>query len=273
MPATTLSYGSIDLFLDSLSVNGHPANTVRAYRADLTGLLLAVGETPLTELEVRAAMYLNLERANWKPKTTLRKLTAFRKFAKWAQLPNFLAEYRGPTPAKPVPHPLPEGIAGVMAMIEACGVSRRRRALIAMTGLCGLRVGEAIAAVPSWVNLDERLLTVRGKGDKERIIPISTNAYPVLANAVQTAVIYDNERLCPYKDRWARQLISAVGVRALGHPVPSHDLRATFATSVYRATKDIRVVQELLGHSSVEQSQVYTEIAMTSMRDAVELAA
>lgn len=180
-------------------------------------------------------------------------------------------EYSSPTVPKGIPHPLPEGIEGVYRLIEATP-DENRKALIALCGLCGLRVAEALAVKPCDFDLNNMLLTVRGKGDKTRYIPISAKAWTVLQFPVTRAFCNGGLEVVGIKDRFARRVITSLGVKAgLRRSISSHDLRATFGTAVYDQTKDIRVVQELLGHASVTTTELYTGVTQAALRKAVEL--
>lgn len=180
-----------------------------------------------------------------------------------------LDDYSAPTPARSQPHPIPEGIDGVRRLLDACS-NEQQRALIALCGLCGLRISEARAVEPSWFDLENNLLVVRGKGDKIRRVPLSEEAMDYLRIPLIRA-ISTGEPLVQMKDRQARYIITALGKRAnLKRHISSHDLRATFATAIYDKTLDIRTTQELLGHSSVETTQGYTGITIGKMREAVK---
>jgi site-specific recombinase XerC len=210
-------------------------------------------------------------RSTWGPKTVGRRLTTLRSFARWAKVDcENLAEFKAPTPARPVPHPLPEGIAGVHAMI-AVAKNDRQRAMLALCGLCGLRLHEALAVRPVDVNVGDMTVRVHGKGQKMRDVPLSAEAWHALLGAVTSAVIESRPTVVDYADRFARKVVTNCGQRAgLSRPVSSHDLRATFLTAVYNKTKDLRAAQELAGHASSNTTETYTGVVMATMRGAVE---
>ena len=157
------------------------------------------------------------------------------------------------------------------ALIEAAQ-TQQYKALIALCGLCGCRVAEALAIRPCDFDLTEMILTIRGKGEKERKVPISTSAWSALQWSVAQAYVTGGGEVVGLKDRFARRLITTLGKQAgLMRPIASHDLRMTFGTCVYDKTLDIRLTQELLGHGSVSTTEGYTGIAQDKMRGAVEL--
>lgn len=160
-----------------------------------------------------------------------------------------------------------------MAMIESCR-NPQHKALIALCGLCGLRVQEAVNVVVKDIDPARLLLTVRGKGDAERIVPISSEAWPALLPALVAAVPNAPGLaafLVPITESAARRLITRRGTSAgISRKVSSHDLRATFATATYeKSGGDIRAVQELLGHSQVETTAIYIGVSLERMRKAV----
>lgn len=255
-------------YLNDLASRGMSQNTTRAYRADLEGLMKFC-QTASAPIETQAAAYLNLMRGEWSPKTTCRKLTTFRSYGTWLGHPTFLASYKPPTPSRPQPHPIPEGITGVLAMIAATR-NPLHKALLALNGLMGLRIEECINVETDHFNLDEMTLTVRGKGDKTRVLPISALAWSHIEP--QYSWVDAGCRLIPYSNRGARKAISRHGRRAgLVRHIVSHDLRATFLTAAYNKTKDLRATQELAGHADPKTTMVYTGVTMDAMRAAADL--
>jgi len=276
--ATTVSQESIDRLLNSYSARGRSDLTVKAYRTDLRIFLQETcpkdktwteHEISMDDFEEVAMNWLQKNRRIVAPKTTSRRLTSLRAFARWAGWGNPLAEYSAPTPAKGQPHPLPEGIEGVYRLIENAR-NERQKALVALCGLCGLRVSEALSIRATDFDLTNMVLTVRGKGDKTRIIPVSSRAWQILASPVTRAWLAGIP-VVGLKDRFARRVITELGIKAgLQRPIASHDLRATFATAVYDQCLDQRIVQELLGHANGATTEIYIGRSAEQMRKAVE---
>jgi site-specific recombinase XerD len=157
-------------------------------------------------------------------------------------------------------------------MIEASR-SHQHRALVALCGLCGLRVAEAISVKLSDIDTKEMVLFVHGKGDKKRWVPLSDKAWRYLAPAAAEAMIARRARVVTMADRTAREVITRLAVEAgLTRHVSSHDLRATFGTAAYAKTKDLRAVQDLLGHASSKTTETYTGVSERAMRDAADIA-
>ena len=216
-------------------------------------------------------MWLTLTRRKVSPKTTGRRLTSLRAFARWAGWGSVLEDYSLPDPGKAQPHPLPEGIDGVRKLIDAAN-TEAQRALIALCGLCGCRIGEALSTRPSNFNLSEMVLSIRGKGDKMRFVPVSPEAYEVIAAPLLRAMVLGDEPIVQMNERHARKVITKLGERVgLKRHISSHDLRATFGTAVHDKTMDVRLVQELLGHASITQTELYIGVKFSKMREAVQL--
>lgn len=219
-------------------------------------------------MEDLSRSWLNFDRAKISPATLNRRLVSLRGFAGWCGEKDFLIDYVAPKPSKGIPHPIKEGKAGVMDMLDACR-THQQTALIALGGLMGLRISESRAARPEHFNLDQMLLVVRGKGDKMRSVPISDDAFSALAPALVVAST-EQTTLVSYADRSARMAITRIGRYAgLSREVASHDLRATFATEAFAKCGNIRIVQELLGHGSVSTTEIYTGIREREYKDAV----
>lgn len=215
--------------------------------------------------------WLTAKKSTITAKTLSRRLTSLRQYARWAGWPITFEDYSTPTPLRGQPHPLPEGIDGVKRMILHAN-SDHHRALVALCGLCGLRVSEALMVGPKDFDLDHMTLTVWGKGEKERKVPVSQYAWEVLEHPVMRAYCEQRPTVVGLKDRPARAIITRLATRAgLSRHVASHDLRATFATGVYDKTLDQRLVQMLLGHASGATTEIYIGRSNDQLKAGVEL--
>lgn len=267
---TTLTVETIDLYRQWCIGRGRSENTVRAYASDLKEFLKATGDVEQDEYEDLAQSWLNLYRMKVSPKTTARRLTSLRGFAKWAGWGQVLEEYIAPRPGKTIPQPIPEGPDGIRRMIEKAR-NYEQAAIVALGGFVGCRISESLSLTPENFNLDAMQVKIRGKGDKTRVVPLSDEAFVNIQSAYVLAMSKVDRKLISYRDRFARQIVINLGKQAqLQRIVRSHDLRATFATAVLDRTGNIRLAQELLGHSSVETTEVYTGVEMSAMREAVK---
>lgn len=220
-------------------------------------------------METSVKKYLTEIRPSVAPSTLNRKLACYRKFGSYLGFPGFLHDYMAPRPAKLVPHPLPNLANDVMELLEIARTPRKV-ALIALCGLVGLRISEALSVDASNVDPREMIVTVRGKGDAYRVIPLSQRAWDCIAAAYYAAAASKgNKRLVNYSDRYARRLIKNMGAEAiLAREIASHDLRMTFGTEAYNKSKDLRAVQELLGHANASTTEGYIGKSMDEMRAA-----
>lgn len=230
---------------------------------------LETDEVSAEDFEECGMNWLTANRKILQATTTNRRLASLRRFAAWAKWPASFDEYNAPVALAGKPHPLSEGIDGVKRMI-LFAPNHQEQALIALMGLMGLRVGETLTVRASDFDRERMKLTVHGKGDKQREVPVSDLAWHHIGEAVLRSFMEDDALLIPFKDRFARACVTRLGrMSGISRRVASHDLRATFATEVYTKTKDIRLVQMLLGHSSSKQTEVYIGVSEAALRDGV----
>lgn len=270
MRVTTLTLESIDQFRVWLNGRGRSEKTITAYSTDLRIFLAETGGEPVIlteEYEEMGLVWLQRHRDRLAPKTSLRRRTSLAEFGKWAGLPDRIFEdWIGPKPPKSDPHPLPEGMSGIARMIRATS-NRKHQALVALLGYAGCRVGEAVAITPKDMNTQGMSLKIRGKGDRTRIVPITPEAWDVLAIPTAQAMI-EGRPIVGVDERFARRTVTELGVKAgLTRRVASHDLRATLATHMYEQTKNLRLVQEVLGHESVRTTQIYLGVDFERIRE------
>lgn len=258
-------------FLRYCSDNGISENTLDAYKRDLDHLMMNILAMPATweKFEQELSDYLRIWRGAWSARTTLRHLSSIKSWGRFMKHP-LLEDYKSPKVPVPQPHPIPEGIDGVLSMIDAAkGINAR--ALCALTGLLGLRVHEAVLVRADCFDTVNNLLTVRGKGDKTRVLPVSQKVWAYIKPAYDAAGP-TNSRIVPLSQRGARYAIKSHGRRAgLSRDIASHDMRATFATAAYGISHDLRAVQSLLGHADVKTTQVYTGVDAAAMRAAASV--
>lgn len=266
---TTLSTESIEAFRTWLLDRGRSPLTVKAYASDLTAVLIRYQSESFKFSEQDLMEFLNSDRHKSSPATVVRRIATFRTFAKFCGIPgDFLTDYKPPKIAEAEPHPLAGGIADVRAMISIA-MQTNRWPLVKVIGLCGLaglRVSEAVAAKPEDLKVDGTLYVV-GKGARARNVPISDELLDLLINSGDDPIT--GQPFSSLSNGYAREAIAIIGEKALGKRVPSHDLRATFATALYEKTKDIRLVQSILGHSDPKTTMIYIKVSLDAKRAAV----
>ena len=293
----------IELFLDMLAAErGARPNTLSAYRSDLDefGDHLATNGSAIATAgtdDIRG--YLgDLSRRGLAPASVARKLSAVR------QLYRFLyAEgHRGDDPAAILEGPkrgraLPKvlTVSDVDRLIdtartradrsEQSAAEKQRTArlycLLELLYATGLRVSELVALPASAARKDQRMLMVRGKGGKERMVPLNDAARQAMTNYRALLKDTKNEHskwLFPSfgvdghltRQHFAREfksLTAAAGLRP--QAVSPHVLRHAFASHLLQNGADLRVVQTLLGHSDISTTQIYTHILEERLKSMV----
>ena len=255
--------------------------SVASYRCDLQ-LAERLCEKPLpgfstADVQAVLAQLLDLQR---KPSSLARMRVSLRRFFAWM----VEEELRADNPAallEAVRHekPLPRGLseAEVERLLAAPDTASpeglRDAAMLELLYACGLRVSELVGLSLAAVFLQEAVLRVRGKGDKERLVPMGEQAAemvarycrearPVLLNGRVSDVLFISARGGAMNRRTFWQCIHdyaiQVGIRTAVSP---HTLRHAFATHLVNHGADLRVVQMLLGHSNLSTTQIYTHVA------------
>lgn len=292
---------------DLRSVRGRSPHTVRAYGRDVAGLLehadrmgrSGVGALDLTILR----SWLARQRSQGAARSTLaRRASAARTFTSWACSAGLLAQDPGPLLSSPVarralPNVLTVAQAEVLfdrhaeqATEPGCApdpgdraVALRDRAVLEMLYATGVRVGELCGANVPDLDGRRRLLRVLGKGSKERVVPYGLPAEaaleewlrhgrPVLAGPLSGTALLLGRRGGRLDARTARRVVSEAATRAgLGHLSP-HGLRHSAATHLVEGGADLRTVQEVLGHASLETTQIYTHVTAERLKATYERA-
>lgn len=294
-PAVALSR-PVELFLEMLMVErGASANTLDAYRRDLrdfAGFLRTRGRTPETADTDDIRAYLNaLSSAGLSARTAARRLSVLRQFCRFL----FAENIRGDDPSavidsprrgRPLPKVLDE--AEVDALLTAARArpgpeGLRLTALLELLYATGLRVSELVSLPLAAVARGPRFLIVRGKGDKERMVPLSEpsrdalKAYtPVrgrfLPDGADSPFLFPSRGGDGYLTRQRfGQLLKSLAAAAGLDParVSPHVLRHAFATHLLNRGADLRSVQKMLGHADISTTQIYTHVLEERLRTLV----
>lgn len=281
----------IEQFLQSLWMErGISENTRAAYRRDLAAFaswLTANADKTLwaaTNADVLAYLAARV-RGGAKPRTTARLLSALRRLYQYGVRENMIAE--DPTALVDAPRigrALPQTMTDeeVDALLDAPDANSplglRDRAMLELLYACGLRVSELVTLRVDQVNLRQGAVRVVGKGNKERLVPIGESGLEwierylkqsrglLLGHALSPA-IFVTQRGGPMTRQmfWVliKRYASAAGIRKKLSP---HTLRHAFATHLVNHGADLRVVQLLLGHSSLSTTQIYTHVARERLK-------
>jgi len=173
-------------------------------------------------------------------------------------------------------------------VVKAIAVYRKGRALRARDSAllellygAGLRVSEAVGVGAENLDLERGLVTVLGKGGKERIVPCGETAAAALAEYLelrellrpQTERLFLNRNGGPLTDRSVARLVKDYAEKAgIGRAVSPHSLRHSFATHLLEAGVDLRLIQEMLGHASLDTTAVYARVAVGRWREVYDRA-
>jgi integrase/recombinase XerC len=294
----------IEAFVAHLQHERHLSeHTVAAYRRDLAQLASFLART---DAALADAGYSQLRRflaqqhtLGYARASIARRVGAIRTFYRWAALtgaterdPSALlgspkVTNRLPTVLRPreaaelaeaptEPRPSPDE----RSPLERAVILRDRAVLELLYG-SGLRVGEVASLALESIDLDRARVLVRGKGDKEREVPMSDHAVdaldrwlsagrPTMAGEDRRTMFF-NRKGKPFSGRDIRAMVEQYAGRLLpGRRVSPHTLRHSFATHLLEGGADIRVVQELLGHASVATTQRYTHVSRARLFEAYE---
>jgi len=294
----------LDLFLDMLAAErGAAVNTLAAYRRDLDDFaadLAAAGKSvaQADSDDIRAHLG-RLTRRGFKPSSLARRLSAVRQLfrflhAEGHRRDNPAAVLEGPKRGQTIPKILSiaevdsllAAARGAMAAGEEMPVAERLRAarlncLLEVLYATGLRVSELVALPASAARRSERMLIVRGKGDRERMVPLNDAAKRAMTDyraVLSEAARGESKWLFPsfgasghitrqHFARELKELAAATGLRP--SRVSPHVLRHAFASHLLQNGADLRSVQTLLGHADISTTQIYTHVLEERLKSLV----
>lgn len=283
--------GEIDAFLDAIWMErGLSKNTLAAYRADLMALsrwletrsvrIVAASRDDLVQF-----IAARVEKGA-RPRSTARQLSSFRRFFRYMVRENRVED--DPTANIQMPkigRTLPKTLSAnkVEDLLNAPDINEplgfRDRTMLEVLYATGLRVSELINLKLSQINLNQGVVRIIGKGDRERLIPLGEESSDWIGRFVQGARLEillerQTDYLFPTRrgDRMTRQAFWHIIKRyarkaAIGKELSPHSLRHAFATHMLNNGADLRVVQMLLGHSDLSTTQIYTHVAQERLKD------
>ena len=287
---------ALDLFLHHLRIERSlSAHTVDAYGADLREYLaspgLGAGVSGVTRDAIGAHLKALHERG-LSERSQARHLAAIRAFHR------FLAAERlckdDPSAELTAPRP-PRGLPRLLSLDEVDRLlaaprldesleGRRDEAMLQLLYACGLRVSELAGLPTAALNLTSGVVLVRGKGGKERVVPVHEAARravgdylettrPALLGARQSPDLFVTRRgrRMTRQGFWKR-LAAHARAAGIARPVSPHQLRHSFATHLLERGADLRAVQAMLGHADISTTQIYTHVDGARLRAVYEKA-
>jgi integrase/recombinase XerD len=284
---------AIDGFLAMVSAErGAAKNTVEAYRRDLEGAESVLSRGGITLLKASTddlRTYLSvLDQAGIKASTAARKLAALRQFyrflyAEGERKDDPAQALSGPKQGRPLPKTLSMADVDRLLAVANEGIEDEERpegerfraarmaALLELLYATGLRVSELVALPIRAARTKDRLLAVKGKGGRERLVPLTEKSKAAMTrylslgeNRLKAAAwLFPSDSASGHMTRQAfardlKVLASAAGISA--RLISPHVLRHAFASHLLQNGADLRVVQQLLGHADISTTQIYTHL-------------
>ena len=243
--------------------------TRRAYRVDVEefGRWLERRAIDLADVDVRVLMEYASELGRARPRklapaTIARKLAAVRSLLRFTLGPAQVPEVSlAPRRARRLPDtPKTAEVEAALEALDGEGpLALRNRALVELVYSAGLRSSEAVGLDLADVDFEREQLHVRGKGGKERIVPLGEEAGHLLARYLRDArpQLVTRAENAVFVSARGRRLDTSTLRRLFAHP---HRLRHAFATHLLEGGADLRTIQELLGHSSLSTTQLYSHV-------------
>jgi integrase/recombinase XerD len=281
----------IDQFLDAIWMErGLSENTLGAYRADLMALNQRLDSNTVEMVTASRADIMDYiawrVEGGAKPRSTARQLSSFRRFYRYLLREGMIGDDPTANIAMPkIGRSLPQSLSEeeVDSLLAAPNVTdplgHRDRAMLEVLYATGVRVSELINVKIAQMNLNQGVLRIVGKGDRERLIPLGDEAQDWIGEfisgpRVEILLERQTDYLFPTRrgDRMTRQafwhIIKRYAKKAgIGKKLSPHTVRHAFATHLLNNGADLRVVQLLLGHSDVSTTQIYTHVARERMKE------
>ena len=277
------------------------ANSVRAYLADLESLLLHINQLGITEFSALELNHIRSWLANLQTKgaarsSITRRVVSIRAFTYWGARNGWLnsdigRELVAPKPERHLPDVL--DVESAALALEALALrnseeqtpeSIRDLAIVETLYASGIRVSELTGLDLLDIDQERQTLRVVGKGDKERIVPIGnpamravenwlTQGRPKLVSEDSAAALFLGSRGKRIDQRVVRAIVYEA-MSALGgdRRLSPHGLRHSAATHLLEGGADLRTVQEILGHSSLSTTQIYTHVSQERIKKSYEQA-
>ena len=288
----TMNYEQKFLRYLKLQLNYSP-NTIEAYQHDLGYLLDYCQENQIDPKDVKLEdlqhLAATIHERGMGPSTQARILSGIRTFYRYLVLDGIIKD--NPTELLESPHlgehfPVfltTEEVDQLEASIDlSIREGQRNKAIIEVLFSCGLRVTELVNLKLSDLYLDEGYIRVLGKGNKERLVPISSRAIHELElwfydrnlmniKRGEEDYVFLNNRGAHLTRVMILTMVKRQAVKAgITKTISPHTLRQSFATALLKGGADLRSIQAMLGHESISTTEIYTHIDITTLREEIE---
>ncbi len=275
------------------------AKTLKAYSIDISQFILFMSNTNGMLGKVNLSEYFASLHQACKPKTVKRKIASIKAFCSWMEYDEIIDQ----NPFNKLnikfrePHLLPrtmsldvielflktayQELSNSTSSVYMHNTSLRNVAVLELLFSTGIRVSELCSLKPENINLINKTILIYGKGSKERIIQIGNEE--VLSSLINykaayqeqiqnTGCLFINRLGCPLSEQSVRFMIRRLAEKA-GIPahITPHMFRHSFATLLLEEDVDIRYIQQLLGHSSITTTQIYTHVSTRKQKDILAL--
>ena len=277
----------IDGYIDALWLEkGLAENSLAAYRRDLTRFAASQHKAGSSLLNADAASIKTSLSEVLSVRSMARFLSCLRGFYGYQVREGRLSgdptfEVESPALGRPLPKSLSEQDVELLlaAPREDDAVELRDKAMLELLYATGLRVSELVGLQLDQVSLNQGVVRVIGKGNKERLVPIGEEALfwvqrhlresrPILLDNAQSPMVFPNRRGEPMSRQAFWYRLKHYAMRAgISMTLSPHTLRHAFATHLLNHGADLRVVQLLLGHSDLSTTQIYTHVARARMKE------
>lgn len=272
--------------------------TLKAYKIDLSQFYDQISCTHIAELTpaVLEDIITKLHR-DYKPKTVKRKIASLKAFFNYLQYKDIIeknpfdkvqVKFRSPTVLpKTIPlHTVEAFMTTIYMQLNEAKTEYQKNntirdaAVIELLFATGMRISELCELSVSSVDIDDRTILIFGKGSKERMIQIGSDEVinilkrykAVFEKQIQkSGYFFVNKNSTPMSDQSVRRLINKYADMAgISQHITPHMFRHTFATSLLENDVDIRYIQEMLGHSSINTTEIYTHVSTSKQRKILE---
>jgi integrase/recombinase XerD len=298
IPKTSTQNRHVDRFLEMMSAErGAAENSLQAYGRDLTHYVVFLEERGVALLSASSddirAYLASLEKHGFARTTAARRLSAVRQFHQFVHGEGVIASnpaaiVESPKAGRPLPKTLSvQDIELLLAEVRervsrAEGKARfkaeRLYCLLELLAATGLRVSELVGLTVRAVTSDDAFLAIRGKGGRERLVPISDRARKVLRDylktlGAETKWLFPSHGAsgCLTRQHFAIELKALAAACGLDvGKVSPHVLRHAFASYLLECGADLRAVQQMLGHADISTTQIYTHVQAGRLQAVVE---